>query len=259
MKRLSPYFFAFSLLMLPASGQVEANKKLRTSVQKWIAVMQQTTQTQKDWEERKQLLAESKETLGAEIKDVESDIEATQARLKTADTDSSKKLEEKRDFDAAREALQKNLDAVEGKVSAVIPTLPPELAGEPKMAKAILDHKNFVAAEDKSKKLNGRLGAMVNILNITEKFNQIVSTYEDSTAKAGDKEVEIDKVYFGLAFGFAANEDGTVAFRLTPGPEGWTETLVSDADLAARIRELIDVASGSGETRLVDLPLEIAP
>lgn len=240
------------------SSQVEANKKLRASIQKWIATMQNTTKTRKSWEEREQLLEESKLSLAAEIKDIEETISETQTRLKTAGKSSTEKLTEKRSFDAAREAFQKGLDQVETHISAVIPILPPELSAEPKMAKAIQDHKNFVAAEDKSKKLNSRLTAMLTILNISEKFQQVVTTYADRIAKAGGKEVQIDKVYFGLAFGFAANKSGTVAFRLSPGSDGWTETPVDDPALASEIRQLIDVASGSGETRLVTLPLEIA-
>ena len=77
MKRTLPSLIILGLLVFPVSGQVEANKNLRASVQKWIAVMQQTTETKKSWDERKQLLGESKESLAAEVKDVEGDITAT--------------------------------------------------------------------------------------------------------------------------------------------------------------------------------------
>jgi len=75
---------------------------------------------------------------------------------------------------------------------------------------------------------------------------------------SGGKKILLDGAYFGLAMGFAANEEGTVAFRLKPGSDGWEEDELTGEDIVKEVRELINVANGSGETRLVNIPLEIA-
>ena len=53
--------------------------------------------------------------------------------------------------------------------------------------------------------LNSRLGAMVAILVEAEKFNQVVTSFENRSAKVNGKDILLDGIYFGLAMGFAAN------------------------------------------------------
>ncbi|MCH1509063.1 MAG: hypothetical protein L7T84_07670, partial [Akkermansiaceae bacterium] len=145
------------------------------------------------------------------------------------------------------------------RISAVIPLLPNELARQPKLEKAIVDHKNFVIRKDKEAiGLNSRLTAMLTILTEAEKFNQVVTPFSGKSAETGGQKILLDGIYFGLAMGFAANEYGTIAFRLVPGSEGWVEEELTDSEVIEDVRELIDVGNASGETRLVSVPLEIA-
>ena len=99
---------------------------------------------------------------------------------------------------------------------------------------------------------------MLTILTEAEKFNQVITPFSGRSAEAGGQKVLLDGIYFGLAAGFAANEAGTVALRLKPGPEGWLETEVTDPEVITQVRDLINVGNASGEIQLVTLPLEIA-
>jgi len=256
------FLILFSLFSQPLCAQeskTESNKSLRAAIQKWVAVMKETQTVQKDWREQKQVLLDSRDSLTSELVQVEREIAEADERRKTLDQASEDKLARKAKFDAGREAFRASLDALDAKVSAVIPILPAELAKNGKLEKAIADHQKFVATKDKDTLgLNSRLTAMLTILTEAEKFNQIVSTFDGKTVQAGEQRVLLDGAYFGLASGFAANEAGTSAFKLTPSANGWSEEEITDAAVIAEVRELIDVANGSGETRLVTLPLEIA-
>ena len=258
--------FAFiPLLILSISplsskeGGIEANKKLRATVQKWISVMKETQKKQKDWKEQKQILLDSKDSLQSESEQLESEILAAFARETKLDTLSLEKKKEKGSYDDAREALRDGLNDLDAKVSAVIPLLPDTLTKEGKVEKAIADHKGFVIRNDKDKiALNSRLTAMITILIEAEKFNQVITPFEGSTAEVGGRKLLLDGIYFGLAMGFAADESGKVAIQMNPGPDGWVQTEITDPETVSKVRELIDVGKGAGEIGLVDLPLEIA-
>lgn len=252
---------AIVLSILPATGQEDgnvANDQLRASVQKWISVMKATQEKQSAWKEQRQILLDSKESLYAENAQMETEILAAFDRLGSTDETSKKKLAEKKSYDDGREALRDGLNDLDEKISAVIPLLPEELTKQPKLDKAIADHKNFVIREDKEKiSLNGRLTAMLTILTEAEKFNQVVTPFKGRTIESGGDKIILDGIYFGLAIGFAADEAGTVAVQLKPGAEGWEETRINDPKVIEQVRELINVGNASGEVGLVTLPLDI--
>ena len=256
-------FPALIVSILPLNAQdggVEANKKLRATVQKWISVMKETQQKQKEWKEKKEILLDSKSSLEAETAQLETEINSALERQKKLDVQSEDKLAKKKSYDDAREALREGLNDLDAKVSAVIPLLPKELTKVGKVEKAIADHLGHVKRNDKDKiDLNVRLTPMITILLEAEKFNQVVTSFEGGiTAKVGTDNVILDGSYFGLAMGFASDELGKVAYRLDPGPDGWVKNEISDPETIVKIRELIDVGKGAGEVRLVELPLEIA-
>lgn len=258
-------FAIISALLLTISplsaqeGSVEANKNLRATVQKWISVMKETQRKQKEWSEQKQILLDSKASLESESEQLRVEILAAFEREKKLDTQSLEKKEEKESYDKAREVLREGLNDLDAKVSAVIPLLPETLTKDGKVEKAIADHKGFVQRNDKDKiSLNSRLTAMITILIEAEKFNQVVTAFEGSTAEIGGQKLLLDGIYFGLAMGFAADEAGKVAVQLKPGADGWTQSEITDPETVTQIRELINVGKGAGEVRLVDLPLEIA-
>ena len=189
---------------------------------------------------------------------MESEILSAFARLSKTDASSQEKLAQKKRYDEGREELREGLNGLEERISAVIPLLPEELASQPKLEKAIVDHRNFVIRKDKEAiGLNSRLTAMLTILTEAEKFNQVVTPFSGKSAETGGQKILLDGIYFGLGMGFAANEEGTIAFRLVPGPEGWTEEELTDPGVIEDVRELIDVGNGSGETSLVTIPLQI--
>ena len=253
------FLLVFSPVLVAQDGGNEANKNLRSTIQKWVAVMKETQSKQKEWKEQQQILADSKASLEAENVQMESEILSAFARLSKTDASSKEKLDQKQRFDEGREELREGLTGLEERISAVIPLLPNELASQPKLEKAIVDHKNFVIRKDKEAiGLNSRLTAMLTILTEAEKFNQVVTPFSGKSAETGGQKILLDGIYFGLAMGFAANEYGTIAFRLVPGSEGWVEEELTDSEVIEDVRELIDVGNASGETRLVSVPLEIA-
>lgn len=260
MKQVLSFLFILSLMPLAAQSEgVQANQNLRANIQKWILVMKEIQAKKSGWQEQKQILRDSQSSLAAENAQMETEILAAFDRLNSQDETSKEKLAEKKKYDDSRQVLLDGLNDLDPRVSEIIPLLPKELASQSKVEKAIIDHQNFVVRKDKTKlSLNARLTAALTILTEAEKFNQVVTPFTGRSAESGGQTVLLDGIYFGLAFGFAANEEGTVAIQLKPTPEGWSENEITDAETIKKIRELIDVGNASGPVNLVSLPLEIA-
>ncbi len=241
-----------------ANAGRRANENLRVTIQKWVEVMKSIQTEQKNWKAEQEVLEGNIASIEAEIGQLESELAESKKRRATADAASVDKLAQKEEYSAARIALREGLNGLESEVSAVIPLLPKELTDEAKIKTAIEDHQKFSATTDKeSLPLNKRLSPMLTLLTEAEKFNQVVTTYEGRAFTAQGQTRLLDVVYFGLSTGFAADEKGELAFRLQPSPTGWQEVPLTGEGLAKTIRELIDIAKGTGETRLVNLPLEL--
>lgn len=235
----------------------ETTKSLRATVQKWTEVMRETQGAQERWKQDKQVLQDTKSSLEIEVEQLKAEIKAAEERIAETDAASADKLALKQMHEKAREAFRAGLDAVEAEVSAVIPLLPAELAENPKMQVAIESHRKFSASTEKeSLSLNKRLDAMLTILAEAERFQQAIQVYGGRVRELSGEQRLLDVVYFGLALGYGVDQDGTIAFQLSPSPEGWVERKL-EAEDALAVRELMNVAQKSGEVRLVDVPMTI--
>jgi len=256
---LVSFFGTASLLIAPAhaaEGVGTANSRLRATIQKWVGVMKETQQVQQDWKRNKQILEDSGESLRLEIGQLKEEIASAKERIAAGDTDSVVKLERKRQFEAGRESLRVQLDRVEGWVSEVLPLLPEELSRTPKMEAAMADHRKFVGTGEKEElSLNKRLTAMLTILAEAEKFNQTVQYFPNRPKEVEGEQRLFDVLYFGVSTGYAVDQEGTVAFQMRPGADGWEDRRLEGAGDAAAVRELLNVANKSGETILVTVPM----
>lgn len=254
-------FLACAMIGMAGAAETdggESNKTLRATIQKWIGVMQETQDAQEDWKKNKQVLQDTRESLRLEVDQLKEEIAAAKERLAAADTASADKLERQRAYEEGREALRDGLNLVEAQVSAVLPLLPEELASDPKMEAAVADHRKFAATADKEElSLNKRLSAMLTILSEAEKFNQAIQTFSNRPREVDGEERLFDVLYFGLSIGYAVDQDGTLAFQLSPGADGWDARRLEKSGEATAVRELMDVANKSGETKLVAVPMTL--
>lgn len=249
------------ILLMPvggASADGEVNRKLRATIQQWVEVMKSTQVVQQEWKRDKQVLGDSREALDLEIKQLEGEIAAARERIAAVDSGSADKLERKRTYEEAREALRVGLDEVEREVSEVIPLLPKELAELAKVEAAIQDHQRHAdGRKEQEVSLNKRLNTMLTILAEAEKFNQTVQAISGRSMAVDGERLLLDVVYFGLSLGYAVDEAGTVALQLSPTELGWTDRRLAPGKETEAVRELMDVAHRIGEASLVSVPVTV--
>lgn len=250
-------------MLLPVPAAVAAGKEetsaLRTTIGKWIEMMRMVQEEQARWTRERQILEANREGLQQEIADLEETIEATMARIAAADEESREKLDKKRRYDAAREAMAKSLTVVEERVREVLPLLPGfYLSENTKLAAAAEDLKKSagLSEEEKKKGLTKRLSAVTTVLNEAEKLQQRAWVRDERREVDGENMI-VTAIYFGLSTAFAADTAGTVALRGRPGPEGWEFEKISEPGAPEAVLDLIAVAEGSGEIKFVEVPVEL--
>lgn len=262
-----PLGVAGSILLLWAAGGPAANAQakdkaavpLRSTVAEWVGTMQRIQELQSRWKREQQILESNKEGLEQEIVDLEQSIAETRARLETNAAEDREKLEMKRGYDAAREALAVALTATEAEARRVIPLIPDFFLAENdrlKGAVAELKKTDSYSDEEKSRNLGSRLNSMTLVLSEMQKF-QAQNWVRQEQRVVDGKELIVQTIYFGLATALAADAQKTVALRGHSSEQGWSFERLPDGDAPAQILELIDVASLKGEIKFVEVPLEL--
>lgn len=221
--------------------------------------MQKTQEEQARWTRERQILESNKEGLQQEIVDLEESIAAAKARIESTGKEEQDDLDQKREYDAARAALADSLVALEEQGRRVIPLIPEfYLTENTKLAVAVEDLKKTetFTEEQRAKNLGSRLSAVSLVLAEVEKFQMQMWVRGEQRVVDGEEKL-VTTIYFGLSTAFAADSQQTVALRGLSGEDGWTFTRIEDAGAAARVLELIDVASLKGEIKFVEVPLEL--
>ena len=246
------------VLWSPVRGQDAQTDTLRTTIAEWVSTMKKIQEEQARWSREKQILESNKEGLEQEIVDLELAIEAAKGRLASTGKEEQEDLDQKRQNDAAREALAVALTEAEVEARRVLPLLPEFLLKEnPKLATAVdaLEKTVDFTEEQKSKDLGKRLSSVVMVLTEAEKFHA-QSWVRDEEREVKGKPMLLTTIYFGLSAAFSADQQGTVALRGAPGKTGWSFRPLPDEN-AERINDLIGVATAKGEIKFVDIPLEL--
>jgi len=237
---------------------------LRSIISDWVDTMHKSTEAEARWARDEVVLKANLEGLRAELSQIRSETKVVQNRLNSAGKVSVEKLEQKEEFDAARKALEEGLVPLEKEALDAVPLVPEFFRAESQKLSTAIEtlekQERRMKNPDDGKKpvtLNGRLSAVVTFLTEMERFNQ-ARWIKDISQEVDGKEMSLKAVYFGLGAAYASNKSGSVAMVGRPGLEGWVFERILDPDHAMNAKTLIDVATESGVTEIVALPIQIS-
>jgi predicted cupin superfamily sugar epimerase len=86
-----------------------------------------------------------------------------------------------------------------------------------------------------------------------EKFQQGVHVFPELHKNSKGEEFNMQVVYFGLAFAYAVNEDGSFALVGCANPDGWK--FQERSDLAPQILKLLNTTTSETEASFTNLPI----
>ncbi|MEY5012418.1 MAG: hypothetical protein RLZ22_129 [Verrucomicrobiota bacterium] len=233
---------------------VTPTEELRNSVREWVETKRKIQQEENDWKRDLEVLQNYKEGLEKEIADLTEQIKDAKNRKSGADQESLNQSAQRDRYMAAKSEMANIVRGFEESLMTKIPSFPPPLAKEAKVAQGIEDLKRDMSlpTEKRGENLSKRLLNVVNLLTEAEKFQQTVHVRSELHKDKHGKEFNMQVVYFGLAVAYAVNEDGSLALVGRPTSKGWK--FEEREDLADDISKLLAATTGESEATFTNLP-----
>lgn len=229
----------------PSVGDTEATLK------KWVETRQLISEIQTEWMAEKEILAAESALLRQQIESLEQDI----TRLENATTSAQmelRELTEKRDTLLHQKThFETVLQPLASKLFAVMQRLPKPLLEE-------LDALQGLVAAKATKKhpASDQLVAVLGILRQADRFNRRVTLRKEVQSITEGNRVQVETLYWGLAFAFSGDHSGRIANFGFPAEQSWTFQTANEH--ARATRELLDTAAGkTEEVRFIPLPIEL--
>ncbi len=249
---------------LCAQTRAEQHVELRATLEQWMESVDKSQALENQWELEREVLRDSMTGLKGMLVQAQVEISAVEERIATADEESKEKLKTQSEYNQARLALRQGLGPVESEVEKIVPLFPEfYIGGEDGSAKLkgsiekLAKHRREEPDEKKKIGLNSRIQPLVQILTEAERFHSKLWAVTHPLEVDGiDKQMNV--VYFGLSVAYAVDDAATVALEGRSSlPGGWSFSRLTGDGMAEKVSALYQAANGTGESRMVTLPLVI--
>ena len=232
-----------------ASADMDSTRGL---LQQWATTQRLIASERGEWENGKAMLQGRIQLLKISVEETEKKIAEAKTKLedvkkRTAETEAEKlKTREATEaLVAVAPELEEGVKGLFGRVPGVIQEKVKVL--HDRIPKAGADVKNITAAE--------RFQNVLGILNELGKANNELTSIPEIHDIGDGKKAEVKVVYVGLGQGYFVNSSGTIGGLGMPSDQGWTWK--TDAAIAPKMREVVEVMKKAIAPKLVELPAEI--
>lgn len=246
-----PHFGSLIILfcfLFVSHGAANSPQDVRSVLQKWVETERLASKEEQAWLENRAAMKDVFTALGKEEKILSEKIRTTKNLTVQADRERSGLLKERGSYQKSSAELVRKIADYERQVLNLVVSLPPLLQQE-----LGLLHKTLTNNDDLS--LSVRARTVISIIRQIEKFDNTITLTRDIRKLAADKEAEVEILYLGLAQAFYVDKSTKYAGWGEITPEGWYWR--EKNELAANIREAIDIHESRKAPELVELPLKI--
>ena len=205
--------------------------------------------------EVKEVLTFYKEGLQSEIATLKEQIASAKTRKEGGDQQSLDKVSERDRLTAAEDELKTQLRVMEEDIASKFPLFPEPLRKNPKVTQGMeaIQKCLLLPADAQTELISKRLVTVTELMADVEKFQQGVHVFPELHKNSKGEEFNMQVVYFGLAFAYAANEDGSFALAGRANADGWK--FQERSDLAPQILKLLVTATSETEVSFTNLPI----
>lgn len=218
---------------------------VQTQLREWVRVKKQISDERADWEAEKQVLADLNDLRRKEIAQMEELIEAAGTRLSDAEKQKAALLAEEETLRVRRQQWENEIGRSEERLRGLVVRFPPVL--REKVSDALIR----LEAADPEAPLQNRWRDLLAILGEVESFENTI-TVTPELRESGERQMEVEVVYLGLARAWYVDRQGSLAGVGIPGPTGWqwSERL----ELAEEIRQIVAMHRKEIPPSFVPLP-----
>lgn len=256
MRPFIPIFIvATSLAASAQEAKPTPTEELRVSVREWVETMRKIQVEENDWTRDQEVLRNYKEGLEKEIADLKEQIAAAKVRKEGGDQATIEKTTARDKLAAAKQELVGRLHDIEEYVFQKTRFFPDPLLKDAKMVQSMEDLQRALKlpADKQGEDVSKRLLNISNVLSEAEKYQQTVHVVDELRTDASGGEFKVQTIYFGLAFAYSVNEQGTFALTGRPTDKGWVFT--ENKEIGPDIKKLIETSAGKQDPAFVKLPL----
>jgi len=241
-------------LVAPCLLSVEDTERIgntRTAIQEWVENQRIISQEKRDLKLAKEILNERIDLVQREIESLRGKISVTEESIAEADKKRAEMLEENDRLKKASASLEDVLAILEQRTGNLIKRLP----------KPIQDHVKLLSQRlpenpnETKLSVSERFQNVVGILNEVDKFNRDITMNTEVRTLENGSSIEVTALYIGIAQGYYASADGTIAGVGSATDQGWAWTPANEA--AAQISDAIAILKNEKVATFVHLPVEI--
>ena len=256
MRHLSFFLIlGFSPFLQAQEQAVSPTEELRVTVNEWVEAMRQIQQEENDWTRDQEVLTFYKEGLQSEIATLKEQIASAKTRKEGGDQQSLDKVSERDRLTAAEVELKTQLRIMEEDLASKFPLFPEPLRKNPKVTQGMeaIQKCLLLPADAQTELISKRLVTVTELMADVEKFQQGVHVFPELHKNSKGEEFNMQVVYFGLAFAYAVNENGSFALAGRANADGWK--FQERNELAPQILKLLVTATSETEVSFTNLPI----
>jgi septal ring factor EnvC (AmiA/AmiB activator) len=236
----------------PAAAATTAMDETRGLLQQWAATQRMISSERTEWETGRAMLEGRIQLLKLSIDETEKKIAEAKMKLDEVKKKIAETETEKAQIKEASDALLATAPELEKGVKNLFNRVPGFVQEKirvlnDRIPKEGAEVKNITAAE--------RFQNVLGILNELNKANNELNTLPEIHDLGNGKKAEVKVVYVGLGQGYFVNSNGDIGGLGLPSDQGWTWT--TDATIAPKMRELVEVMKKTVPAKLVELPAQI--
>ena len=227
-------FVVLSLFLFGPSFRAKADDyaRLEAATKRWIELEQKIANERNAWKAQKEILEQSALVLEADIEELLSGMERLNQEADFRANELAANTETFDEQEAARLYYSEKLDALGERFDRVRAKAPFFLQGELDSAREKLDNTEPAA-------LGERAQILVAAFTRIEEFNRAVTIDYQPRSMPDGREIMVSALYWGMARGYAVDPQGTIAWELIPGDDGWEWK--ERSDYATAIVELVRI------------------
>ncbi len=214
--RLIRRCFPTLVIFLGIAWNVSATdyERLESATKRWLDLEKRIAEERNAWKSQKEVLSQSVKVLEANIDELTEGLENLElsAKLRSSEFDRNEQTYESQEI--ARAYYAGKLDELTELFLRFRASAPEYLEDEMRTAQEKLELADPVA-------LGERAQILIAAFTRVEEFNRSVTIDYVSRKLDDGRDVMVSVIYWGLARAYAVDPQGTIAWELKPGTEGW--------------------------------------
>jgi len=223
-------------------------ERLESATKRWLDLEQRIAEERNAWKSQREVLSQSVKVLEANIDELTEGLENLKLSAKLRSNEFANNEQTYESQETARVYYASKLDEMTELFLRFRASAPEYLEDEMNTAQEKLELADPVA-------LGERAQILIAAFTRVEEFNRSVTIDYVSRKLADGRDVMVSVLYWGLARAYAVDPQGTIAWELKPGPEGWVWH--ERIDYIPQIHELVQIYEQTRPPSIQSVPGEV--